>query len=286
MQRDCVLCADLLGDDRITVPATKKPRQLPCAVFSTPHVRPPPVFEHTSDRRMEWSSVATLQFQFHQWLSSSSCRAPNVECCRTWSSIVLPERGGHGPNNVSVAWSHANQSHNWFRAEVGCMGGEKGQSPHKVGSWLFCPLISLALAVLERGRGVPPSLFHWFAHRVLDVQEQLEVMRGTTVSVSTIRGCIDSAKQFFMGSLWCNTRDVSGPHSDFHRSSQPVSTDFRCKCSMSLFQNVPPAEVRRSVRSAGGPTHVSFAPVCDHPRCHRGSLASHRVQIIQWDQSV
>ena len=68
----------------------------------------------------------------------TSCRAPNVECCHTWSSIALQERDGHGANNVNVASTQLQTKvaigflTGLLRVQVGCMGGEKGQSPHQV----------------------------------------------------------------------------------------------------------------------------------------------------------
>ena len=142
------------------------------------HTGPPPMFEQTSDRRMEWSPVWQPSSWLHQWLCVSCSRTvqtseigdihqlPCAQCGVLSHMVIDCSSGERWP------WCQqcqcridpvANQSRNWFShgplASAGRLYGW-GEGPitspgQGTQSWLFCPLISLALAVLERGRGVP-----------------------------------------------------------------------------------------------------------------------------------
>ena len=83
----------------------------------------------------------------HQWLcvscsrtvqtseigTSTNCRAPNEECCHTWSSTVLQERGGVNVASTQLQIKVAiGFLTGLLRMQVDYMDGEKGQSPHQV----------------------------------------------------------------------------------------------------------------------------------------------------------
>ena len=142
-------------------------------------VGPPPQFEPNVDRRMEWSPVwqqSTMAWDL-QWICVSCSRtvpAGDIPSCPQ-----VPCRVGSDPSHMVVDFQ-SNERWNWCTrcqtrvpqevrrtwfshgplASLGPLYGwgehpitVPGQGPQ---SWMFCPIISLALAVVERARGVTP----------------------------------------------------------------------------------------------------------------------------------
>ena len=262
-QSDCVLCADLLGDDRISVPCCHQEVHVSClaqsfnacgahcpfcvqplrefvessafqaaAVFHgyyvnpadqpsnrgvnsmvvptgfpqpldtvtllcCAHTGPPPLFEQTSDRRMEWSPVwqPSSSSWLHQWLCVSCSRTVQTSetgdihqlpCaqCGVLSHMVIDCSSGerlamvptmsmsHRPSckpKSQLVFSRAScecRSVVW----VGRRANHLTRSGPTVLAFLPSHLIGI-VAALERGRGVPV----WSTgsrHRVPEVQEQ------------------------------------------------------------------------------------------------------------------
>ena len=145
----------------------------------------PPDFEPLDDRRMEWSPLHPSSPGATSWVPQWVCRscgastslfdippldAASCPLCSTSSAIVFDRPSGRAvrfcvpcqrvvssPPSTSDApdwFSHGPLSN--FESLYGW--GSSRPSPPGSGtqSWLFCPLISLGLALAESNRGVPP----------------------------------------------------------------------------------------------------------------------------------
>ena len=159
------------------------------AVLCCRRVGPPPQFEELSDRRMEWSPshhVTSDQWS-PQWICARCSRSvglqdfpsrPTSHCPQcsdsnltfvldcssnvhwTWCSrcqqrgVEVPRSPFPVPQSVGVSgwfsrgpFSHMGRLYGWGDSPITPPGG----GPQ---SWLFCPLISLALESIEIARGV------------------------------------------------------------------------------------------------------------------------------------
>ena len=140
-------------------------------------VGPPPQFEPSADRRMEWSPVwqqSTLAWDL-QWICISCSRtvpAGDIPSCPQVPYGVCGDPSHMVVDSQSWNWCSRCQTRvesslqevrrTWFsHGPLASMGPLYGWSEHPITvpgqgpqSWLFCPIISLALAVVERGHAV------------------------------------------------------------------------------------------------------------------------------------
>ena len=174
------------GVNSLVLPQIFPPSPDHTTFLCCPRRGPPPLFEPTNDRRMEWSPHQNPGSS--QWISQWLCvqcncvvgplipHRPEVACSSCGSSCSTLVVDCVSSNRWMwcgscqrreeirpIASPDAIGAFNWFvRGPLSTMGslygwGESPISPPGSGpqSWLFCPLISLGLVAAEQARGAP-----------------------------------------------------------------------------------------------------------------------------------
>ena len=198
------------------------------------HAGPPPLFEQTSDRRMEWSPVwqPSSSSWLHQWLCVSCSRTVQTSEIGDIHHCRAPKCGVSGVPVFSLVRDIESLM---FKSSFGCQARDH--------QWKFSrhlqslsPQSELALLLQNSSSWVGAGQEMCIpAH----VSESLEIWLA------------QQCEQFGQG---VPTAIPAG-----HPSPFLLTSGGSTPLPRSPFQNVPPAEERPSVSSAGGPTPMQVS---------------------------